>query len=188
SSVPTNPPHDGKPAPVVPSPAVVAFSSVSSAPVAVTFAQQGFSGAFTLHGNCTGIVNTSGASPTFTLTPVGPGRCVVIGLGDRGATGVVHIGVVTAPETPQPRSSESPKPHESESPGPNHSASPAPSHAPEPSHAPSAAPSHAPEPSHAPSAAPSHAPEPSQAPSTAPSHEPGTAPSPTPSPAASPNH
>lgn len=172
SSVPSNPPHDGKPAPVIASPAVVAFTSASSAPVAVTFSQQGFSGAFTLHGNCTGVVNTSGTSPTFTVTPLAAGRCVVIGLGDRGASGVVHIGVVTAPETPHPVSSGSPEPRASASPEPNHSASPAPSHAPEPSQAPSAAPS----------TAPSHAPEPSQAPSSAPSHspEPGTSPSPTP--------
>jgi len=139
SSVPTNAPHEGKPAPVIASPAVVAFASASSAPVSVTFSQQGFSGAFTLHGDCTGVVNTSGSSPTFTLTPVAPGRCVVIGLGDRGASGVVHVGVVTAPETPKPRASESPQPHESESPEPHPSASAEPSH--EPGTAPSPTPS-----------------------------------------------
>ncbi len=52
-----------------PSPAVVAFASVSSAPVAVTFAEQGFSGAFTLHGDCTGIVNTSGSEPDLHPDP-----------------------------------------------------------------------------------------------------------------------
>jgi hypothetical protein len=169
SSVPTNAPHDGKPSPTVASPSVVAFASASSAPVAVTFSQQGFSGAFTLHGDCTGIINTSGASPTFTLTPVAPGRCVVIGLGDRGATAVVHIGVVTAPETPQPRSSESPKPHESESPEPHQSASPT------PVTSPSAAPSRSPEPVTSPSAKPSQSPVP------------GTGASASPAPSSSPN-
>ena len=71
-------------------------------PAPITFVQQGFTGAFTLHGDCTGIVNTSGTSPTFTVTPSAPGRCVIVGLGDRGATAVVHIGVVTPYETPHP--------------------------------------------------------------------------------------
>ena len=102
SSVPSNPPPETKPSPVVASPASVQFTAVSSPGVPVTFSMPGSPGGFTLHGDCTGIINTSGASPTWTLTPVGVGRCVIVGLGDRGASAVVHIGVVTPLETPRP--------------------------------------------------------------------------------------
>ncbi|HEY0381001.1 MAG TPA: hypothetical protein VGC72_02270 [Candidatus Elarobacter sp.] len=184
SSVPSNPPHDTKPAPVVAAPPNVQFPTVTaSSPVPVTFSQQGFTGNFTLHGDCTGIVNTSGASPTFTLTPIGPGRCVIVGLGDRGATAVVHIGVVTPYETPRPSSSPTVAP--SHSPEPTHAPTTAPttapSHSPEPTHAPTTSPSptvsHSPEPTHAPTTSPSptvsHSPEPTQAPGTSASPTPG---------------
>jgi hypothetical protein len=186
SSVPSNPPHDAKPAAVVAAPPNVQFASVTSSPVPVTFSQQGYTGAFTLHGDCTGIANTSGSSPTFTVTPIGPGRCVIVGLGDRGATAVVHIGVVTQFETPRPSSSPTTAP--SHSPEPTHapttSPSPTVSHSPEPTHAPTTSPSptvsHSPEPTHAPTTSPSptvsHSPEPTHAPTTA---------SPTPGPNAS---
>jgi hypothetical protein len=174
SSVPSNPPHDSKPAPVLVTPRNMQFDSVTSSPAQVTFVQQGYTGAFTLHGDCTGIVNTSGASPTFTVTPVGPGRCVIVGLGDRGASAVVHIGVVTPFETTSP----------STSPTPQSSATAQPSHSPEPTHAPtttpSSEPSHSPEPTHAPTTAsptpgPTHSPEPTKPPGTS------TSPSPNPS-------
>jgi hypothetical protein len=203
STVPSNPPPDGKPAPVVASPANVQFPAVSASPVAVTFSQQGFTGSFTLHGDCTGIVNTSGASPTWTVTPVGQGRCVIVGLGDRGASAVVHIGVVTPFETPHPSASPTTAPSHSPEPGPSGSPSPRPSESahpepsesphpepsdsprPEPSHsptpAPTATPTHAPEPT--PTATPSHAPEPT--PTATPSHPPTNA-SPTPGPTATP--
>ena len=175
SSVPSNPPPDTKPASVGVTPRNLYFASVTSSPAPVTFVQQGFTGAFTLHGDCTGIVNTSGTSPTFTVTPIGPGRCVIVGLGDRGASAVVHIGVVTPYETAQP----SPSPQSSHSPEPTHA----------PTTAPSSEPSHSPEPTHAPTTAPttapSHSPEPTHAPTTAPSSEPTHAPttaSPTPAP------
>ena len=163
SSVPSNPPHDTKPAAVVAAPPNIQFAAVTSSPVPVTFSQPGFTGAFTLHGDCTGIVNTSGTSPTFTITPVGPGRCVIVGLGDRGASAVVHIGVVTPLETPRP--STSPTAHPSSSPEPTHA----------PTTAPSSEPSHSPEPTHAPTTAPSHSPEPTKPPGTS------TSPSPNPS-------
>ena len=163
STVPTNPPHDSKPAPVVAAPPNVQFAAVTSSPVPVTFSQQGFTGAFTLHGDCTGIVNTSGTSPTFTVTPIGVGRCVIVGLGDRGATAVVHIGVVTTFETPRPSSSPTAHP----------SSSPEPSHSPEPTHPPTTA-SPTPGPSASPGA--THSPEPTQAPGTS------TSPSPSPNP------
>jgi hypothetical protein len=176
SSVPSNPPHDSKPAAVVAAPPNVQFASVTSSPMPVTFSQQGFTGAFTLHGDCTGVVNTSGTSPTFTVTPIGPGRCVIVGLGDRGASAVVHIGVVTSFETPRPSSSPTAHP----------SASPEPSHSPEPTHPPTTAsptpgPSHSPEPTHppttaSPTPAPSHSPEPTNPPGTS------VSPSPTPNP------
>lgn len=185
SSVPSNPPHDAKPAPVVASPSNVQFATVTSSPVPVTFSQSGFTGTFTLHGDCTGIVNTGGSSPTFILTPVGQGRCVVVGLGDRGATAVVHIGVVTAYETPHPTTSRSPEPTHP----PTTAPSTAPSHSPEPTHAPTTAPSRSPEPTHppttAPSSEPSHSPEPTHAPTTAPTNAPGSSASPTPAPNAS---
>ena len=169
SSVPSNPPRDTKPAAVVAAPPNVQFASVTSSPVPVTFSQQGFTGAFTLHGDCTGIVNTSGASPTFTLTPIGPGRCVIVGLGDRGASAVVHIGVVTLYETPHPSSSPTAQP--SHSPEPTHppttaSPTPAPSHSPEPTHPPTTA---------SPTPGPNHSPEPTKPPGTS------TSPSPNPS-------
>ncbi|MDQ6941992.1 MAG: hypothetical protein M3169_05665 [Candidatus Eremiobacteraeota bacterium] len=162
SSVPTNAPHDTKPASVGVTPRNLQFASVTSSPAPVTFVQQGFTGAFTLHGDCTGIVNTSGTSPTFTVTPIGPGRCVIVGLGDRGASAVVHIGVVTPFETAHP----SPSPEASHSPEPTHA----------PSTAPSSEPSHSPEPTHAPSTAPS----------SEPTHPPATA-SATPQPTAAPS-
>ncbi len=172
SSVPTNPPHDPKPGPMGVTPRNLQFDAVTSTPAPVTFVQQGYTGAFTLHGDCTGIVNTSGASPTFTITPVGVGRCVLVGLGDRGATAVVHVGVVTPFETPRP--STSPTAHPSSSPEPTHGPTTEPSHSPEPTHAPTTAPtnepSRSPEPTHAPTTAPtnepSHSPEPTQPPGT----------------------
>lgn len=173
SSVPSNAPHEGKPAPVLASPANVQFSAVTSSPVPVTFSQQGFTGTFQLHGDCTGIVNTSGASPTFTITPVGQGRCVIIGLGDRGASAVVHVGVVTSFETPHPQSSSSPEP--------THAPTTAPSN--EPTHSPTTAPSS--EPTHAPTTAPSS--EPSRSPSPEPSHSPEPTVSASPTPGTNPN-
>ena len=167
SSVPTNPPHDAKPAPVVAAPPNVQFAAVTSSPVSVTFSQQGFTGAFTLHGDCTGIVNTSGTSPTFTVTPIGVGRCVIVGLGDRGASAVLHVGVVTAYETPRPSSSPTAAPSHS----PEPSASPQASHSPEPTHPPTTA---------SPTPAPSHSPEATASPK--PTQAPGTSQSPTPSP------
>ena len=195
SSVPSNPPPESHPGTMGVTPRNLQFDAVTSSPAPITFVQQGFTGAFTLHGDCTGIVNTSGASPTFTVTPVGPGRCVIVGLGDRGATAVVHVGVVTPYETPRPTTSPTAAP--SHSPEPTHAPTTAPSrspeptepptnHSPEPTHpptmAPTTAPSRSPEPTHSPyptyppSAAPtpSHSPEPTQAP--------GTNPSPTPAP------
>ena len=180
SSVPTNPPHDTKPASVGVTPRNLQFASVTSSPAPVTFVQQGFTGAFTLHGDCTGIVNTSGTSPTFTVTPIGPGRCVIVGLGDRGASAVVHIGVVTPYETAQP--SHSPEPTHA----PTTAPSSEPSHSPEPTHAPTTAPSHSPEPSASPGA--THAPTtaPTTGPSSEPTHPPTTASS-TPKPTATPS-
>ncbi len=177
SSVPSNPPPDSHPASMGVTPRNLQFDSVTSTPAPITFVQQGFTGAFTLHGDCTGIVNTSGASPTFTVTPVGPGRCVIVGLGDRGATAVVHVGVVTPYETPRPTTSPtaapSHSPEPSASPQATHAPTPAPSHSPEPTEPP-----HSPEPTHppttAPTTAPSHSPEPTNAP--------GTTASPTPAP------
>ncbi|MEA2688214.1 MAG: hypothetical protein QOD51_821 [Candidatus Eremiobacteraeota bacterium] len=179
SSVPSNPPSEGKPAAILATPANVQFASITSAPVPVTFAQQGFTGPFTLHGDCTGVVNTSGASPTWTITPVGQGRCVIVGLGDRGSSAVVHIGVVTPFETPRPSSSPTTAP--SHSPEPTHAPTTAPSgepsHSPEPTHAPttqpSSEPSHSPEPTHAPTTEPSHSPAPTATPASSPT--PGTA-------------
>jgi hypothetical protein len=206
STVPSNPPPDSKPSPVGVTPRNIQFASVTSSPVPVLFVQPGFIGPFTLHGDCTGIVNTSGASPTWTITPVGQGRCVIIGVGDKGASAIVHIGVVTPYETPQPVSSPTNAPTTSPSHSPEPTRAPTtapsaePSHSPEPTHAPttapSAEPSHSPEPTHAPTtsptsqptAAPSHSPEPTHAPTTAPSTEPTKNPnaSPTPSPTATP--
>ncbi len=170
SSVPTNPPPIAKPAAVVASPPNVQFPTVTtSSPVPVTFSQQGFTGTFTISGDCTGIVNTSGASPTWTLTPVGPGRCVIVGLGDKGATAVVHIGVITPYETPQPTTS--PTEH------PTMSPSPYPSHSPEPTYPPTTAPT---EPPSSPTPRPSTTPKPTYPPTTAPT-EPPSSPSPRPS-------
>ena len=182
SSVPSNPPTTSHPAPVVATPPNVQFADVTSSPVPVSFSQQGFTGAFTLSGDCTGIINTSGSSPTWTLTPVGPGRCVVIGLGDRGATAVVHIGVVTPFETPHPRPSTTPTSSPTvaptfaptEPPSPRVSASPSPH------------PSESPEPVTSPSPHPSESPEPVTSPSPHPSHSPESTPTPTSSPATSP--
>jgi hypothetical protein len=172
STVPTNPPPENHPGPVTASPANVQFPAVTSSPVAVTFSQQGFTGPFTLHGDCTGIVNTGGTSPTWTITPVGQGRCVIVGLGQRGATAVVHIGVVTPFETPRP----SPTPHPSTSPGtspsphPSESPHPEPSESahPEPSHSPTSAPSVTPSPSHSPEATPTPTPTATPTPGTNP--------------------
>jgi hypothetical protein len=171
SSVPSNPPPESKPAPVVATPAAVQFSALTSAPVPVTFSQAGFTGNFTLHGDCTGILNTSGASPTWTLTPVGIGRCVIVGLGDRGASAVIHIGVVTPLETPRPN--VSPTPHPSGSPTTHPTTYPTtyPSHSPEPTTAPTTAPTSNP------TTAPSHPPEPTPTPK--PSVSPTAAPTPT---------
>ena len=140
SSVPTNAPSSAPPATVQASPSTVYFPSVSASPVAVTFSESGFTGSFTLHGDCTGTLNTSGSSPTFTLTPIAQGRCLVIGVGDRGASAVVHVGVVTAPETPGPNYSPTPYPSHSPTPYPSYSPTPYPSHSPEPSPSPSATP------------------------------------------------
>ncbi|HEY4440676.1 MAG TPA: hypothetical protein VGN14_09475 [Candidatus Elarobacter sp.] len=173
SSVPTNPPSTGKPAKVVATPANVQFVSLTDTPVAVTFSETGFAGNFTLSGDCTGIVNTSGASPTWTLTPVGQGRCVIVALGDRGSTAVVHVGVITPYETPRPSTSPSASP----------SHSPEPSESPEPTHSPTAAPSHSPEPSespeptHSPTAAPSRSPKPTPTPTASPAQSPSASPS-----------
>jgi hypothetical protein len=111
STVPTNSPAP-KPAPVVANPTNLYFPTVGASPVPVTFSEQGFTGTFSLHGDCTGIVNTNGASPTWTITPVGQGRCVIIGLGDHGASAVVHVGVVTPYETPRPTSPPTTQPTE----------------------------------------------------------------------------
>jgi len=187
STVPSNPPHDGKPAPVGVTPQNIQFPSVTSSPVAVTFGQQGFTGPFTLHGDCTGIVNTSGSSPTWTITPVGQGRCVIVGLGDRGASAVVHIGVVTPFETPRPTSAPTTSP--SHSPEPTHPPTTEPSRSPEPTHPPTTQPSSEPThpPSTAPSSEPSRSPEPTHPPSTEPSHSPQPTPTATPTPGTSPN-
>jgi hypothetical protein len=154
STVPTNPPHDAKPAPVLASPVNVQFAAVTDSPVPVTFSEQGFTGAFQLRGDCTGIVNTSGASPTFTIAPVGQGRCVLIGLGDRGASAVVHVGVVTPFETPHPQSSPSPSPSPEPTDPPTTAPTTAPSRSPQPTSAPSSEPSRSPEPSHSASPTP----------------------------------
>ncbi|HEX3550829.1 MAG TPA: hypothetical protein VHT53_10660 [Candidatus Elarobacter sp.] len=168
SSVPTNPPPQAKPAPVVASPPNVQFTSVTaSSPVPVTFSQQGFTGTFKLSGDCTGILNTSGASPTWTLTPVGQGRCVIVGLGDKGATAVVHVGVVTPYETPGSNASPTPSP------------TGAPTH--EPTNAPTASPS--PEASRSPKPTPTASP--TASPTTSPTHEPTSSPTTSPSPEAS---
>jgi hypothetical protein len=172
SSVPSNPPPETKPAAVLASPANVQFTAVTDPPVSVTFSQSGFTGGFSLHGDCTGIINTSGASPTWTLTPVGQGRCVVVGLGDHGATAVVHIGVVTPLETPRPYVSPTPYPSVSPTTHPTTE----PSHSPEPTIAPTT------HPTTYPTTYPSHSPEPTNAPTTAPSTEPSHSPKPTPTP------
>jgi len=166
STVPTNAPPGGKPAGVVATPKNVQFSAITDKPVSVTFSQTGFAGTFELHGNCTGIVNTTGASPTWTITPVGQGRCVIVALGDRGSSAVVHVGVVTPFETPHPNPSGSP------------SHSPEPSESPEPTHAPTTSPSA--EPSHSPTASPSA--EPSHSPTASPTAAPSVTPTPTSSP------
>ncbi|HEY6237000.1 MAG TPA: hypothetical protein VIW69_17995 [Candidatus Elarobacter sp.] len=185
SSVPSNPPPESHPGSMGVTPRNLQFDSVTSTPAPILFVQQGFTGAFTLHGDCTGIVNTSGTSPTFTVTPIGPGRCVIVGLGDRGATAVVHVGVVTPYETPHPTTSSTPTAAPSHSPEPTHapttSPSTEPSRSPEPTHAPTTSPTT--EPSHspttAPTTAPSHSPEPTHAPTTAPSTAPSHSPEPT---------
>jgi hypothetical protein len=189
SSVPSNAP-DTKPGTMGVTPRNLQFASITSTPAPITFVQAGFTGAFTLHGDCTGIVNTSGTSPNFTVTPVGVGRCVIVGLGDRGASAVVHVGVVTPYETPAPSSSPTAQPSATAQP----SHSPGPTHA--PTTAPTSAPSHSPEPTHAPTTAPtsspssepSHSPEPTHAPTIAPSSEPSHSPKPTASPTPGPTH
>ncbi|MDB5041148.1 MAG: hypothetical protein JWN27_1874 [Candidatus Eremiobacteraeota bacterium] len=173
STVPTTtPPPSGRPAGVGASPKNVQFSAITDAPVAVTFSETGYTGTFELHGNCTGIVNTTGASPTWTITPVGQGRCVIVAIGDRGSSAVVHVGVVTPFETPHPNPSTSP------------SHSPEPSESPEPTHAPSTAPttspSHSPEPSHSPTASPSALPSGTPTSTSSPGVTPTPAPSTTP--------
>jgi hypothetical protein len=207
TTVPTNAPPSGPPAKVQSTPRNIQFSSITDAPVSLTFVEAGFAGNFEIHGDCTGIVNTTGSSPTWTVTPVGQGRCVIVGLGDRGATAVVHVGVVTPFETPRPTPTGAPShsPEPSESPEPTHAPTTAPSHSPEPSEspepthppttAPTTSPSHSPEPTHAPTTAPttspSHSPEPTHPPTTAPTSSPGaTHPptmSPSPNPSQSPN-
>ena len=162
TTLPTNSPQP-KPAPVVASPPNLYFPAVNSSPVPITFSQQGFTGTFSLHGNCTGIVNTNGASPSWTITPVGQGRCVIIGLGDRGASAVVHVGVVTPYETPHP------------SPSPTTAPTVSPSHSPEPHE------SESPEPTHPPTTAPT------EHPTTSPTQNPAGVPTPTPTPGSS-NH
>jgi len=201
STVPSNPPPDSKPSPVGVTPRNLQFTSVTlSTPAPITFVQQGFTGAFTLHGDCTGIVNTSGASPTWIITPVGQGRCVIIGLGDKGASAIVHVGVITPYETPRPTSGPTTAPTSQPTGSPSHS--PEPTHAPTtaPTTAPTGEPSESPEPTRppttepthspttAPTTAPSHSPEPTHAPTTAPSTEPTHNPnvSPTPSPTPTP--
>ncbi|MBV8367546.1 MAG: hypothetical protein JO036_01230 [Candidatus Eremiobacteraeota bacterium] len=195
STVPTNSPEP-KPAPVVASPTSLYFPAVSSSPVPVTFSQQGFSGTFSLHGDCTGIVNTNGASPTWTITPVGQGRCVIIGLGDRGASAVVHVGVVTPYETPRPSPSPTTAPTEHPSSEPTHYPTYPPTTAPtehpssEPTHYPTYPPTTAPtehpssEPTHYPTYPPTTAP--TEHPTTSPTQNPG-GPTPTPTPGSS-NH
>jgi len=191
STVPSNPPPDSKPSPVGVTPRNLQFTSVTaSTPAPIMFVQQGFNGAFTLHGDCTGIVNTSGVSPTWTITPVGQGRCVIIGVGDKGASAIVHIGVITPFETPQPINSPTTSPTTS----PTNPPTTSPSHSPEPTHAPTTAPSsepsNSPEPTHAPTTSPtsqpttspSHSPEPTHAPTTSPTTQPTTAPSHSPEP------
>ncbi|HEV3089030.1 MAG TPA: hypothetical protein VGX96_17595 [Candidatus Elarobacter sp.] len=178
STVPTNTPQP-KPAPVNSTPRNIQFDSVTASPVPLTFVEQGFTGAFTLHGDCTGVVNTNGASPTWTITPVGQGRCVIVGLGDRGASAVVHIGVVTPYETPRPTSAPTTSP--SHSPEPTHPPTTEPSRSPEPSASPE--PSHSPEPTHppttAPTTSPSHSPEPTHPPTSSPTTSPSRSPEPT---------
>ena len=188
STVPSNPPPENHPGQMGVTPRNIQFASVTDSPQPVTFVQQGFSGPFTLHGDCTGIVNTSGASPTWTITPVGQGRCVIVGLGDKGASAVVHIGVVTPYETPRPsptpRPSTSPTSHPSESPHPEPSESPHPepseSPHPEPSESPHPEPSHTPAPS--PSPRPSESAHPSPTPTVTPSPRPTETIRPTPTP------
>jgi hypothetical protein len=183
SSVPSNPPPDAKPSPVTATPTNLQFDSVNASPQMVTFSEQGFTGLFVLHGSCTGIVNTSGASPTWTLTPVGLGRCYVVGLGDKGASAVVRVNV-GPPETPHPTTPPTTSP--SQSPEPTHPPTTAPttspSHSPEPTDAPTTSPSHSPEPTHPPTTAPSTTPKPTTAPTTAPTTSPSHSPEPTPSP------
>jgi hypothetical protein len=166
TTVPTNPPPSGKPAGVGATPKNIQFSSITDPPMAVTFTETGFAGTFELHGDCTGVVNTTGASPTWTITPVGQGRCVIVAIGDRGSSAVVHIGVVTPFETPHPNPSSSP------------SHSPEPSQSPEPTHAPTTSPSHSPE--------PSESPEPSHSPTATPTPGPSTTPTLTPTPTPTP--
>jgi hypothetical protein len=171
STVPTNAPPGGKPSPVLSTPKNIQFSSITDPPVQVTFVQTGYAGSFELHGGCTGIVNTSGASPTWTVTPVGQGRCVIVALGDRGSSAVVHVGVVTPFETPHPNPSSSPTNAPTTAP----SRSPEPSESPEPTHAPTTAPTTSP------------SPEASHSPTASPTAHPSVTPTPTSSPAASPN-
>jgi hypothetical protein len=186
STVPSNPPPDSKPSPVGVTPRNIQFTSVTaSTPAPITFVQQGFSGPFTLHGDCTGIVNTSGASPTWTITPVGQGRCVIVGLGDKGASAIVHVGVITPYETPAPTSAPTTSPTTNPTTYPTTYPTAYPSHSPEPTTAPTTYPttyptnypSHSPEPTHAPTAAPSSSPspKPSPTPSPTPTPTPGTA-------------
>ncbi len=176
SSVPSNPPPETKPAPVLASPANVQFAALTDAPVVVTFSQQSFTGTFRLSGDCTGVINTSGASPTWTLSPVGQGRCVIVGLGDKGASAVVHVGVVTPFETPRPASSPTVAPTQSPTNAPTSSPSPEPqtSHTPKPTPAATATPTAAPTSSPSPEPQTSHTPKPTPTPTPSASPSPGT--------------
>lgn len=162
SSIPSNSPQP-RPAAVSASPNVLAFTSVTAPPVVVTFTQPNGSGSFRLYDDCKNVVSyspTDKTTGTITVTPLAPGRCVIVGAGDKGSTAVIHIGVVTAPETPRP--SASPRP--SESPHAGESASPHPSESPEPrtSASPEPRPSASPEPHPSSSPVPSASPTPTR--------------------------
>jgi hypothetical protein len=185
STVPTNPPPQTKPSPVAASPTSLQFASVTSSPQPVTFSEPGFSGPFTLYGNCTGIVNTSGSSPTWTFIPVGQGRCYIAGIGDHGASAVVRIAVGVPLESPQPTHAPTTAPttEPSRSPEPTHAPTTAPTS--EPTHSPTTPPTTEPtrSPTTPPTSEPTH--PPTTPPTTQPTHPPAT---PTPTPTATPTH